>query len=272
MSIDKVSNQFQDKGYIIKENYLDKKSIDIIKNHIIKKEPKVFDNFSKVPLGRGWGNLVKDKALIEYIGLNNLIKLSEKIVKNPLSCNLLMVNNKPRWVGRDFEFHQEIFNSSTFAAGAENNKVKDQWIQLYIALDDENLLNGGLCIIEGSHNFGYLDSEDIVDGNFRHKRRVTALNLDALIKKGCVLKPLKLKAGSLLIFSTYLVHASPNNLSSNDRMSIVLQFEPKNFQPDNNIFERETKFRSKFIQNTLLNLLERERSKNNMYADVSSNK
>ncbi len=272
MNLEDLIEQFQEKGFFVKENYLDEKVVLNIKRYIKKKDPKVFDSFSKVPLGRGWGNLVDDKLLRDSIGLVDLIKNSEKISKVPLSCNLLMVNNKPRWVGRDFEFHQEIFNSSTFAAGANNNKVKDQWIQLYIPLDDENLLNGGLCIVEGSHNYGYLENEDIVDGNFRHKRRVTAQKLDQLVNKGCCIKPLNLKAGSLLIFSTYLVHASPNNLSSNDRMSLVLQFEPKNFTPDKNIFDKETKFRSNFIQKTLTKILKREQSKGNMYADVSSRK
>tara|TARA_Y100001968_G_C19372035_1_gene725599 strand:- start:17 stop:835 length:819 start_codon:yes stop_codon:yes gene_type:complete len=272
MNTEEIATKFHKEGYITIENYLDNQSIDKIRKHVLELEPKVFDTFSKTPLARGWGNLVNDELVTNTIGLKELIKTAENITKKSMSCNLVMVNNKPRWVGRDFEFHQEIFNSSTFAAGADSNLVKDQWVQLYIALDDETPLNGGLCIFEGSHNFGILDYEDFVDGNFRHKRRVSALTLDELENKGCVLKPLNLKAGNLLIFSTYLVHASPNNLLSKDRMSLVLQFEPSNFNANKNIFEQESNFRSGFIQSTLSNILEKEISRGNAYKDVSSKK
>ena len=134
-------------------------------------------------------------------------------------------------------------------------------MQIYLALDDEQSLNGGLCIFEGSHKFGLLDYEDFVDGNFRHKRRVSALSLDNLENSGCVFRSLDLKAGSLIVFSTFLVHASPNNLSSDDRMSLVLQFGPEDFYAKQDVFENEAKFRSGFISSTLSGLLENEKAK-----------
>ena len=143
--------------------------------------------------------------------------------------------------------------------------MRDNWIQIYIPLDDEASLNGGLCIFEGSHKFGVLDYEDFVDANFRHKRRVSPGHLDDLEKKGCILKPLNMKAGSLLLFSPYLVHVSPNNLTSSDRMSLVLQFRPKSFVAENSVFEKEADFRSGFIKSTLADLIESENAKGNVY-------
>jgi ectoine hydroxylase-related dioxygenase (phytanoyl-CoA dioxygenase family) len=272
LSDKEMQKQFLKDGYLLLENYLDNKSIDFIKNHISKKEPKVFDHFSKPSLGRGWGNLVNDELLTEKIDLSNLINKSKDITEKPMLCNHAVVNNKPRWVGKDVEYHQEIFNSSTFAPGADNNFVRDNWIQIYLPLDDENSLNGGLCIIEGSHNFEVLDYEDCIDGNFRHKRRVSPHSLDMLTNEGCTLKPLDLKAGSLLIFSPYLVHVSPNNLSSNDRMSLVLQFRPDNFVTESSVFKQEAKFRSDFIISTLSDLIGNEKANIDGYSDVSARK
>jgi ectoine hydroxylase-related dioxygenase (phytanoyl-CoA dioxygenase family) len=267
-----MRNKFLNDGYILIENYLDANSINIIKEYITKKEPKVYDNFSKIPLARGWGNLVHDELLTNSIQLNDLISKTEDITKASMSCNFVVVNNKPRWVGKDFEFHQEVFNSSSFAAGADTNLVRDNWIQVYMPLDDETSFNGGLCIFQGSHNFGVLDYEDFVDGNFRHKRRVSPSSLDNLERQGCTLKSLNLKAGSLLLFSTYLIHASSNNLSPHDRMSLVLQFEPENFIANNDVFEQEAEFRSSFIQSTLSGLIENEKAKGNVYSELSSKK
>lgn len=267
-----LQEQFLNDGYILKENYLSSDTISSIKNHINSINPKIYDNFSKIPLPRGWGNLVDNKFLTHKVRLNELIRETGIITQKNMSCNLLVVNNKPKWIGRDFEFHQEVFNSSTFAAGADSNSVRDKWIQIYIALDDESSINGGLSIFEGSHKYGILDFEDFIDSNFRHKRRVSTSCLDKLEKNGCVLKSLNLKAGSLLIFSTFLVHASSTNMTSNNRMSLVLQLEPKSFKANTKQFEKEVKFRSGFIQSTLTTLLENEKSKDNAYADVGLKK
>ena len=157
MSEKDISEEFFNNGYVVFENYIDSDSIRTIKNHVHEMQPKIFDTFSKTPLARGWGNLVNDELLTKIIGLDYLISTAQDITKDSMSCNLLVVNNKPRWVGRDFEFHQEVFNSSTFAAGADASTVRDKWVQIYLALDDEQSLNGGLCIFEGSHKFGLLD-------------------------------------------------------------------------------------------------------------------
>ena len=115
MSDKEIQKRFISDGYLLIEDYLDQKCIDIIRKYISNKEPKIYDYFSKPPLPRGWGNLVNDETITNTIRLDDLIVKTEDITKKSMSCNHAVVNNKPKWVGKDVEFHQEVFNSSIFA-------------------------------------------------------------------------------------------------------------------------------------------------------------
>ena len=62
----------------------------------------------------------------------------------------LYVHNKHRWVGPDVEWHQEVFNIKTFHPTNINysiDEVKNNFMQIYVALEDQNLVNGCLKII-----------------------------------------------------------------------------------------------------------------------------
>lgn len=265
-------SDFENNGYVIKSQFINTEACSEIQSTVSSSSPVVFEQFSSTPLARGWGNLISNKRMTELIKLDKINEITNELSGTNSSCNHLLINNKPRWVGRDVEFHQEIFNRNTFAAGAELEKIKKEWIQVYIPLVDEDEMNGGLCIFENSHKFGELNHEDIYDGNGRHKRRVKAEDLDTLNKKGCKLKCLKLKAGDLLCFSTFLVHASANNLKGKDRMSIVMQYKPNNFEPDQEIYNKEINHRSKYIINHLQARLDDENEVKDKYKDVGINK
>lgn len=265
-------NDFDKNGYVITKGFIDSQACAEIQSLIKSSPPVVFEQFSSTPLARGWGNLISDERITKLIKLKDINELANNLAGTNTICNHLLVNNKPRWVGRDVEFHQEIFNRNTFAAGASLERVKKEWIQVYIPLVDEDEMNGGLCIFENSHNFGELEHEDIYDGNGRHKRRVKAEDLDSLEKRGCKLKCLKLKAGDLLCFSTFLVHASANNLRGDDRMSAVVQYMPDNFIADQEIYDKEIEYRSKYIKEHLQTRLDAEHKDKDKYKDVGMKK
>ena len=265
-------NDFEKNGYVIKNNFINSESCSEIQSLIKSSPPVVFEQFSSTPLARGWGNLISNERITELIKLKEINQLANNLAGTNTICNHLLINNKPRWVGRDVEFHQEIFNRNTFAAGASLEKVKKEWIQVYIPLVDENEMNGGLCVLENSHKYGEHNSEDIYDGNGRHKRRVKAEQLDELIKKGCKLRCLNLKAGDLLCFSTFLVHSSANNLLGEDRMSAVIQYRPDDFEPDKEVFEKEIRYRSQYIINHLTTCLDEEKKLDDKYKDVGIKK
>ena len=77
---------------------------------------------------------------------------------------------------------------------------------------------------------------------------------------------LDLHAGDCIFFSPLLIHGSPSNGTSSDRISLVLQSRVKHFKPDNLIFEKESTYRSSFIIKSLTTKI-KEIDKNNLYSD-----
>ena len=109
-----------------------------------------------------------------------------------------------------------------------------------------------------------------VNQNFSHKRRVPVQNLNDITKnKGCFVKDLFLNKGDCLIFSPLLIHGSPSNGSSQERISLVLQARPKNFKNDELIFNQETAIRNNFIIDSMTKIINNLKEKNR-YTDFKS--
>ena len=245
---------FSDNGYFVIDNFIDQEIIDSLITYLEKKEPTI-----KVPYSDqawGYGNLLKDSFIAKNIKTKEIINLCQDITGLDSVINHIICNRKPAFIGPDYEWHREVFNSATFAPGASLENLRNNWIQIYMPLLDENEANGGLQIVTNSHKIDILNSEDIVNTNYSHKRRVTRKSMVEATKNGDICS-LNLKAGSLLIFSSYLIHGSPINLSTFDRLSIVAQSAPSNFIPDNNIYDSEVAYRANFIKDSLLNAIEK---------------
>jgi len=246
--------EFFDNGYFLIEDFISQEIIHTILAYLEKMEPTI-----KVPFSDqawGYGNLRTDSFINKNIKINAVLDLCQNLTGQDSRINHIICNRKPAFIGPDYEWHREIFNSSTFAPGASLENLRNNWIQIYLPLLDESEANGGLQIVTNSHKIDFLDSEDIVNTNYSHKRRVTRKSMIEATKNGDIL-PLNLKAGSLLIFSSFLVHASPINLSPVDRLSLVAQAAPSNFIPDEEIYNSEVDFRASFIKESLLKAIDK---------------
>jgi len=229
--------------------------------------PKLLVPFSKEAWG--YGNCFGLDEF-EIISQNKeILATLQKILCDDFEFNHLMVNRKAPWIGPEVEYHQEVFNSKTFAPGASIEELKAKWCQIYIPLDSEKSNNGGLRVITNSHLLGQLASEDMVNQNYSHKRRVPVETLNEVVNSdNCKLKDLDLHAGDCLFFSPLLVHGSPSNGTPNERVSLVLQARVKAFISDNSIFEKEVKYRNSFINESITNnKLEIDRNNKNKYSD-----
>jgi len=267
-----IKSKYEKNGYFIVNNIINKNQIISLRKFISTLEPKLLVPFSDEAWGYGnCINLDEFRVISENRILLNTVK---KILRNDFEFNHLMVNRKPPWIGPEVEYHQEVFNSKTFAPGASNDQIKNNWCQIYLPLESETPDNGGLRILSNSHSLGILDSEDIVNQNYSHKRRVPVSTLNKAIKiDGCELLDLNLQAGDCLFFSPLLVHGSPSNGSASDRISLVLQSKTIDFERDKEIFEKETSFRNAFIIDFLTNkITEMNNNRQNKYSDFISKK
>lgn len=232
--------------------------------------PKILVPYSKEAWG--YGNCFDFKEF-EVISHNNQILLGlKKILGYNFEFNHIMVNRKAPWIGPEVEYHQEVFNSKTFAPGASLDELSEKWCQIYIPLDSEKSSNGGLRVITNSHRLGKLKSEDMVNQNYSHKRRVPVDVLNEIINSDdCELKDLELQAGDCLFFSPLLIHGSPSNGTPNERVSLVIQARVKPFVSDNSIFEKEVEYRNSFIIDSILKIKgEIDKNNKNKYSDFKS--
>ena len=249
-------------GFIIKKSLLDKNYCDELVSSFKKKKPKFLVPFSKEPIG--YGNLVKNRSfknILDNKFINNFVK---EMIGSDIEFNHLMIANKPAWIGPDAEFHQEVYNIKTYAPGYSSKDYK-QFMQIFIALEDQTKDNGRLRIIPMSHTLGELPNEDFLSSSFSHKRRTKQFYLNKAAKKFGVLD-VNLKKGDVIFFNHLLIHGSSNNISAKSRYAIVLQARKKNIIKDEKIFLKETKYRRDFIIKNI-KILENKLKNTNKYKD-----
>lgn len=241
-------DNYKEEGYFISESLFNEEFCQKILNYI-----KTLGIKLKIPFynrGFGYGNLINDPFFTNLLDnskfrniINNLLDGDEYII------NHLIINNKIKLVGDGVEWHQELFNVTSYAPGFDENDI-DKLLQIYITLTNENIENGCLKIIPKSHKFGLLKHTDIINSHYSHKR---AVDLDILenICKTHKIKNLELKSGSVVFFNNLLIHGSGTNKTNKNRTSIVIGIR-KTLKPiDKSLMNNELKYRKKFIINYL---------------------
>ena len=146
----------------------------------------------------------------------------------------------------------------------------ENFLQIYVPLEKQDLENGCLKFIPKSHKFGVLKHEDMVGDNFTHKRRVPFDIMKKIYGKNgivnCILNP-----GDVIIFNHLIVHGSATNTGPRSRKAIVLQARSKIKEKNMKIFDKETKYRKKFVENSLTKIISNLRKKN-LYSDMKRKK
>lgn len=244
--------EYLENGFILIENFINLEESKKIINKIKEYPVKLYEPFYNK--GFGYGNLINE-PIFNIITENLIFKNTVKnILNSDYIINHIIVNNKVKLIGRDVEWHQEMFNVNSFAPGYNINDV-DKLLQIYIPLTNENINNGGLKIIPKSHKLGLLKHINIVNGYFSHKRAVELDTLEEICKTHEI-KDLNLKAGSLLLFNDLLIHGSGTNKSLNDRMSIVIGVRSINKPLDLSLQKSEISKRRNFIIETFKNKIQ----------------
>ena len=114
--------------------------------------------------------------------------------------------NKAPGAGSFIAWHQD--NGYTEGRTAE-------YLTCWLALDDSSLENGGLQVIPGSHTAGPLP----------HEMQGPHAVIDASLVDESAAVPLDARAGDLLIFSSYLVHQTVgNDTTDRQRRAWVVQY------------------------------------------------
>ena len=244
--LDNIIDTFNENGYAIIKNLYERKDIDLINSIINKLEPKSIIPFSK-NVAWGYGNLLNNNDILKALSYNYLSKsLKPFLSSGKVCCNHILVVDKAPFIGPEVEWHQEFFNISTFAPGYSPKNDLNCFLQVFTALDEHTSLNGPLLVFKGSHREGLLPSEDIINSNLSHKRRIDFTTLEKLSKKYKIEEVL-LKPGDTIIFNHLLVHGSQNNCSPNRRRAILLQYRVERYKKDMELYNQEIKHRTSFV-------------------------
>jgi hypothetical protein len=260
-----VNNIFSEEGFLIRRNYYSKDAIKELNTYLDSLTPRVSGLNYEVPWG--YGDFKKEPFFLKNIFTNDLKEEFNNLYPEGWNVSHLVVNEKAPFVGQDVEWHQECSNIDTFSPGAQWESSWKKFIQIYVALDDETELNGGLLFFSKSHEDGLLEHVEILSPALTHKRGLTYDSLSKASKK-FTLKKAMLKSGDLLIFNSLLIHGSGRNMDSLRRRSIVSQIYSIGAPEWNqDIFQREQNFRKNYVSEKLSEYVDRF-SQRVMYEDI----
>ena len=254
--------EYEQNGYIILRSNFSEKQCKELKEYFKVLSPKVTIPHTDIPWG--WGNLVNDQKLKFIVDDKNINSFLTNLFGNYV-YNHLYVHNKVSWYGLLENWHQEVYNIKTFAPGYDNS----DWAcfaQIYVPLDPQDLENGGLKIIPGSHKLGQLDHIDFMGPNLGHKRITKRSEIERAYQKCGIINP-ALNPGDVVIFSHLLLHGSTSNNSPFDRQAVVLQARKPIKEKDDVEFEIEAKYRSDYVTKILTEELEKQEAKRALYKD-----
>ncbi len=126
------------------------------------------------------------------------------------------INAKAKFTGDVWQWHQD------FGTWHRDDQMPEpRAMNIAVFVDDVTAANGPLLFIPGSHEVGVLDAgHDLETTSYP----LWTLDREEVIKLadrgGCVAPTCA--AGSMLMFSSLLVHASPPNISPMDRTIVYL--------------------------------------------------
>ena len=145
-----------------------------------------------------------------------LIEPVEPILDGKLYIHQYKVNAKAAFDGEVWQWHQDY---GTWKRDDEMPKPRAMNIAVF--LDDVTAANGPLLFIPGSHKSGVVDAGHDLETTSYPLWTLSRDKVTELAERGGCVAPTG-QAGSMLLFSSLLVHASPPNISPFGRTIVYL--------------------------------------------------
>ena len=131
-------------------------------------------------------------------------------------------------------------------------------MQVYVALEDQNIENGGMKIIPYQESI--LEHYDTTNTHLNHKRAIKAEELDKIYNKYGIIN-LDLKAGDVMFFNHLIPHSSSSNNGPFNRKAMVFLTYKNNEEFDENIRIKEKNYRKTFAIDYLKKSLDSKSNK-----------
>lgn len=145
-----------------------------------------------------------------------LVEPVEQLLDGPVYMHQLKVNAKAAFDGDVWQWHQDY---GTWKRDDEMPEPRAMNIAVFI--DDVTSANGPLLFIPGSHKQGVVEAGHDLQTTSYPLWTLDRDKVSELAERGGCVAPTG-PAGSMLVFSSLLVHASPANISPFDRTIVYL--------------------------------------------------
>ncbi len=145
-----------------------------------------------------------------------LINPVMQLLDGPVYIHQYKVNAKAAFDGDVWQWHQDY---GTWAR--DDLMPEPRAMNIAVFLDDVTAANGPLIFLPGSHKHGVVDAGHDLETTSYPLWTLDRDTVTDLYRQGGCVAPTG-DAGSMLLFSSLLVHASPPNISPMDRTIVYL--------------------------------------------------
>ena len=245
MILEEEFNNYNENGYIIKKILSEEDCNKIINYVNCNNKYAFYETNTNIKFGYQH-EIDPDSPVINILNNNTNINSIIKNILGEYDISIIRSYNKDKFISRDIEYHQEFYNNALLPS---NGNYED-YVQVFVALENHSLENGCLKIFPKSHKEGLLPYKDIINSNIEHKRTVDYNSLvDCYNKYGII--NCELKKGEAVIFNHLIIHGSQNNNSPFSRKALVITFNKKNLIINKKNKDNYLKFRNEFVINKL---------------------
>ena len=232
---------YKDKGFVLLPQYFSQNEVDIMKAEL----PVLFAEDTPKMVLEEEGNTVRsvhgshstNEVFRRLSQHPRLVEPAMQLLGSKVYIYQFKINAKAAFRGDIWDWHQDyIFWCK------EDGMPTARVVNTVVFLDDMNEFNGPLFVIPGSHREGMIDvaTPNIINtskqfkaeqdsqtwiANFTVKLKYSFnqdLVADLVSKYGMF--SIKATSGSVLLFDSNIVHASPSNISPFDRAIVIVTY------------------------------------------------
>ena len=218
-------SEFEKEGWIFLPDVFSQREINILMKEVPKifamQRKEVWREKNRESVRTAFAAHKYNQAFRALAAHPRLIEPVMQLVNGPVYMHQFKINGKAAFDGDVWQWHQDYgtwFNDDLMPTSRAMN--------IAIFLDDVTEFNGPLLFIPGSHKKGVIKaSHDLTTTSYPlwtiDNQLISELVDRAGGQNGGIVSP-KGKAGSMIVFHSCLVHASSNNLSPFNRISVYL--------------------------------------------------
>jgi len=217
---DEQLTEFDREGWVFLPDVFSQDEIDVLTGEV----PKIFAEHRKEVWRESGGEAVRtafaahtyNEAFRRLGAHPRLLEPVMQLVDGPVYMHQFKINGKAAFDGDVWQWHQDY---GTWAR--DDLMPEPRAMNIALFLEEVTEFNGALMFIPRSHKAGVIEAgHDTLTTSYPlwtlDKETVTRL-----AKEGGMVAP-RGKAGSVLLFHSNLVHASPGNISPWDRTIVYL--------------------------------------------------